>query len=142
MCGRVAVWSSAGSNHKVWLEPRASRAVLVAAGHGEPRTILGKRQQNPGGLTRREVDVLRLAAKGLTARQIGDRVCISPKTADHHIQHLYGKIGVSTRGPPLCGPCNTPSSSDRSPNGELCRHRGRGAQGVAHEWTIRAVPPW
>jgi HD-GYP domain-containing protein (c-di-GMP phosphodiesterase class II) len=79
------------------LEPRASRAVLVAAGHGEPETSLGKRQNNPGGLTRREVEVLRLAARGLTTGQIGDRLYISPKTADHHIQHIYGKIRVSTR---------------------------------------------
>jgi HD-GYP domain-containing protein (c-di-GMP phosphodiesterase class II)/DNA-binding CsgD family transcriptional regulator len=79
------------------LEPRASRAVLVAAGHGEPRTPSGKRRQHPGGLTRREVDVLRLAARGLTTRQIADRLVISPKTADHHIQHIYGKIGTSTR---------------------------------------------
>ena len=79
------------------LEPRASRAVLVAAGHGEPRRPSGKRQVNPGGLTRREVDVLRLAAKGLTTREIADRLDISPKTADHHIQHIYGKIDVSTR---------------------------------------------
>jgi DNA-binding CsgD family transcriptional regulator len=71
--------------------------VLVAAGHGEPRTPPGKRRRNPGGLTRREVDVLRLAARGLTTRQIADRLYISPKTADHHIQHIYGKIGVSTR---------------------------------------------
>jgi HD-GYP domain-containing protein (c-di-GMP phosphodiesterase class II)/DNA-binding CsgD family transcriptional regulator len=79
------------------LEPRASRAVLVAAGHGEPRAPSGKRPVNPGGLTRREVDVLRLAAKGLTTREIADRLYISPKTADHHIQHIYGKIKVSTR---------------------------------------------
>lgn len=79
------------------LEPRASRGVLVAAGHGEPRGPSGKRPVNPGGLTRREVDVLRLAAKGLTTRQIADRLSISPKTADHHIQHIYGKINVSTR---------------------------------------------
>jgi HD-GYP domain-containing protein (c-di-GMP phosphodiesterase class II) len=79
------------------LEPRAVRAVLVAAGHGEPRRQAGKRQVNPGGLTRREVDVLRLAAKGLTTREIADRLTISPKTADHHIQHIYGKIDVSTR---------------------------------------------
>jgi len=80
------------------LEPRASRAVLVAAGHGEgPAPSAGKRQQHPGGLTRREVDVLRLAARGLTTRQIADRLFISPKTADHHIQHIYGKIGASTR---------------------------------------------
>jgi HD-GYP domain-containing protein (c-di-GMP phosphodiesterase class II) len=79
------------------LEPRASRAVLLAAGHGEPRAPSGKRPRNPGGLTRREVDVLRLAARGLTTRQIADRLSISPKTADHHIQHIYGKIGASTR---------------------------------------------
>jgi DNA-binding CsgD family transcriptional regulator len=79
------------------LEPHATQAVLVAAGHGEPRTALRKRPQNPGGLTRREVDVLQLAAKGLTTSQIADRLYISPKTADHHIQHIYGKIGVSTR---------------------------------------------
>ncbi len=79
------------------LEPRATRAVLVAAGHGEPQSNAGKRQSNPGGLTRREVGVLRLAAQGLTTREIADRLYISPKTADHHIQHIYGKIGVSTR---------------------------------------------
>jgi HD-GYP domain-containing protein (c-di-GMP phosphodiesterase class II) len=79
------------------LEPRASRAVQVAAGHGEPNTRTGRRQQNPGGLTRREVEVLRLAARGLTTQDIASRLFISPKTADHHIQHIYGKIGVSTR---------------------------------------------
>jgi HD-GYP domain-containing protein (c-di-GMP phosphodiesterase class II) len=79
------------------LEPRACRAVLVAAGHGEPPANAGKRPHNPGGLTRREVDVLRLAARGHTTREIADRLFISPKTADHHIQHIYGKIGVSTR---------------------------------------------
>ena len=79
------------------LEPRASRAVLVAAGHGEPAANAGTRTRHPGGLSRREVDVLRLAAMGLTTKQIGDRLFISTKTADHHIQHIYAKIGVSTR---------------------------------------------
>jgi HD-GYP domain-containing protein (c-di-GMP phosphodiesterase class II) len=79
------------------MEPRASRAVLVAAGHGEPRARTVVRQKLPGGLSRREVDVLRLAARGLTTQQIADRLHIAPKTADHHIQHIYTKIGVSTR---------------------------------------------
>ena len=79
------------------LEPRAIRAVLVAAGHGEPTVPAVRRQKNPGGLSRREVDVLRLAAKGLTTREIAERLYISTKTADHHIQHVYVKIGVSTR---------------------------------------------
>jgi DNA-binding CsgD family transcriptional regulator len=79
------------------LEPRATRAVLVAAGHGEPSTRSRKRLQNPGGLSSREVEVLRLAARGLTTRQIADHLVISAKTADHHIQHIYNKIDVSTR---------------------------------------------
>jgi HD-GYP domain-containing protein (c-di-GMP phosphodiesterase class II) len=79
------------------LAERAIRAVLVAAGHGEPTTPVVRRPRNPGGLSRREVDVLRLAAKGLTTREVGERLHISSKTADHHIQHIYVKIGVSTR---------------------------------------------
>ncbi len=79
------------------LEPRATRAVLVAAGHGEAAAGVPRRPRHPGGLSPREADVLRLAARGLTTRQIADRLVISPKTADHHIQHIYNKIGVSTR---------------------------------------------
>jgi HD-GYP domain-containing protein (c-di-GMP phosphodiesterase class II) len=79
------------------LEPRAANAVLVAAGHGEPRARRRKRPEHPGGLSSREVDVLQLAARGLTTREIADRLVIAPKTADHHIQHIYTKIGVSTR---------------------------------------------
>jgi DNA-binding CsgD family transcriptional regulator len=55
------------------------------------------RHHRPGGLSRREVEVLRLAATGLTTREIADQLFISAKTADHHIQHVYTKIGVSTR---------------------------------------------
>ena len=79
------------------VEARASQAVLVVAGHGEPNAPPAGRLRNPGGLSRREVDVLRLAARGLTTQAIADRLFISPKTADHHIQHIYDKIGVSTR---------------------------------------------
>ena len=48
-------------------------------------------------LSRREVDVLRLASRGLTTKEIAERLFISAKTTDHHIQHIYNKIGVSTR---------------------------------------------
>jgi HD-GYP domain-containing protein (c-di-GMP phosphodiesterase class II) len=78
------------------LDHDTADAVLRAAGHHEPRTPT-TRLKHPGGLTRREVEVLRLAARGLTTREIADRLYISPKTADHHIQHVYSKIGVSTR---------------------------------------------
>lgn len=51
----------------------------------------------PWGLTRREVQVLRAIADGATTREISERLFISSKTADHHIQHIYTKIGVSNR---------------------------------------------
>ena len=78
------------------LEHEATDAVLTAAGHNESPGR-SRRPQHPGGLTRREIEVLGLAAKGLTTQAIADRLYISPKTADHHIQHAYTKIGVSTR---------------------------------------------
>jgi HD-GYP domain-containing protein (c-di-GMP phosphodiesterase class II)/DNA-binding CsgD family transcriptional regulator len=71
-------------------------AVLTAGGH-QRATVATPRTPAPGGLSRREVEVLRLAARGLTTREIADRLYISPKTADHHIQHVYTKINVSTR---------------------------------------------
>lgn len=79
------------------LEARASEAVLRAAGHpgaAGPRT---RNAGRPSGLTEREVEVLRLAARGLTTREIAQRLNISAKTADHHVQHVYTKTGVSTR---------------------------------------------
>ena len=75
------------------LDGEAVERVLAAAGHR--RTA---RPPLPAGLSAREVDVLRLLALGLTIRQIADRLVIAPKTADHHVQHIYTKIGVSTRG--------------------------------------------
>jgi HD-GYP domain-containing protein (c-di-GMP phosphodiesterase class II) len=79
------------------LEQRATQAVLAAAGHGNGKIETLSRPQNPGGLSHREVDVLRLAARGFTTQEIADRLFIAPKTADHHIQHIYNKINVSTR---------------------------------------------
>jgi DNA-binding NarL/FixJ family response regulator len=75
------------------LDGESVEQVLVAAGHAR-----GARPPAPAGLTPREVEVLRLIALGLTTRQVADELVISPKTADRHIQNVYGKVGVSTRG--------------------------------------------
>ena len=75
------------------LDGEAVERVLAAAGHR--RTA---RPPLPAGLTAREAEVLRLIALGLTTRQVADRLVISAKTTDHHVQHIYTKIGASTRG--------------------------------------------
>jgi DNA-binding CsgD family transcriptional regulator/tetratricopeptide (TPR) repeat protein len=49
------------------------------------------------GLTPREIEVLRLVAQGLTDADIGDRLWISPRTVSHHLQSIYGKLGIRTR---------------------------------------------
>ena len=49
------------------------------------------------GLTARETQVLRLIAEGATTREISERLFISAKTADNHIQHIYTKLGVTNR---------------------------------------------
>jgi DNA-binding NarL/FixJ family response regulator len=55
------------------------------------------RHMRPGGLTRREVDVLRLIAEGRSTREIAAQLFISSKTADNHIQHIYTKLAVTNR---------------------------------------------
>jgi DNA-binding CsgD family transcriptional regulator len=55
------------------------------------------RDGGPDGLTARETQVLGLVAEGVTTREISERLFISPKTADNHIQHIYTKLGVTNR---------------------------------------------
>jgi len=71
--------------------PDAARAVLAAAGHIPPKV------DRVGGLTDREVEVLRLLARGLTNKEIATALAISTKTAGHHVQHIFEKLHVTTR---------------------------------------------
>jgi HD-GYP domain-containing protein (c-di-GMP phosphodiesterase class II) len=75
------------------LDPECVRAVIKAAGQPPPRV----RTVWPAGLSDREVEVLRLVARGLSNRAIAERLYISPRTAEHHVQHIYTKLGASTR---------------------------------------------
>jgi predicted ATPase/DNA-binding CsgD family transcriptional regulator len=67
---------------------------LAAARHELRRQADAAR---PAGLSRREIEVLRLVAAGRSTGDIATELFISSKTADHHIQHIYTKIGVSNR---------------------------------------------
>jgi len=73
----------------------ASAVIAVIEASGGERIRL--RTPRPGGLSEREVEVLRLMVRGLSNKQMGARLFLSPKTVGHHVQHIYTKIGVSSR---------------------------------------------
>jgi HD-GYP domain-containing protein (c-di-GMP phosphodiesterase class II) len=75
------------------LDTDSVRAVVQAAGE-QPAPVRGTW---PSGLSDREVEVLRLVAKGLSNQEVAQTLVISRRTAEHHVQHVYAKIGTSTR---------------------------------------------
>ena len=72
------------------LEGDAVDAVLRAAGHRVRR-----RREWPAGLTPREVEVLRLVARGRSNKEIAEELVVSRKTAGSHVEHIYRKIGAA-----------------------------------------------
>lgn len=74
------------------LDAAAVEAVLGAAGHR-----VARRREGPAGLTEREVEILRLLARGLSNKDIAERLVISPKTVGNHVEHIYTKIETSNR---------------------------------------------
>jgi DNA-binding NarL/FixJ family response regulator len=74
------------------LDSASVDAVLEAAGHRTRR-----RGANIAGLTNREIEVLELAARGFPNREIARRLSVTPKTVGNHIEHIYTKIGETSR---------------------------------------------
>jgi HD-GYP domain-containing protein (c-di-GMP phosphodiesterase class II) len=74
-------------------DPSDIEAVLVAAGH-EPSPAVSTR---PAHLTDREIEVLRLIARGRSNREVAAELVISAKTVGTHVEHIYAKAGVTTR---------------------------------------------
>ena len=77
------------------LDRVAADAVLAAAGHRRVGT--GRRGDWPAGLSEREVDVLRLIARGRTNKEVAAALYVSAKTVGRHVENLYAKIGVNSR---------------------------------------------
>jgi len=75
------------------LDVNAVDEVLTAAGH----RLAPVRRVWPAGLSEREVEVLRLICRGGTKKQAAALLRISPSTVDHHVRHIYDKVGVATR---------------------------------------------
>jgi HD-GYP domain-containing protein (c-di-GMP phosphodiesterase class II) len=98
-----AAYSSVGAAEELRAEAKAGRldgaaveAVLAGAGHrAAPGRTRSRTDQEV--LSARELEVLRLLARGRSNREMGAALGISPKTVGHHVQHIYAKIGVSSR---------------------------------------------
>jgi HD-GYP domain-containing protein (c-di-GMP phosphodiesterase class II) len=73
------------------IDAAAAGAVIEAAGLPRRRTSW------PNDLTDREVDVLRVLARGLSNREIADVLVVSPRTVQHHLASVYDKIGMRSR---------------------------------------------
>lgn len=76
------------------LDPDAAAAVIEAAGQDQGEL---SPDSWPADLSDREVDVLRLVAGGCSNAEVAAQLRISRRTAEHHVQHAYTKIGVSSR---------------------------------------------
>ncbi len=76
------------------LDPAVARKVVqrLASGHPSPAS-----EEIVEGLTDRELDVLRLVAKGMTNQAIGAQLDISDRTVQGHLANVYAKLGVGTR---------------------------------------------
>jgi DNA-binding NarL/FixJ family response regulator len=93
--GSVAVALRAAAQGVAWLSPRAAELVLGrvrqrAAGHD---LETGPEDQ----LSAREMDVLRLIARGMENAEIADTLAISPRTAKNHVSNILAKLGLPSR---------------------------------------------
>ncbi|HEV2129198.1 MAG TPA: tetratricopeptide repeat protein [Thermomicrobiales bacterium] len=68
----------------------AEEALKAAVASGAPR-------EWPGGLSQREVEVLRLVAAGLTNGEVADRLFLSRRTVDAHMRRIYDKLSLASR---------------------------------------------
>ena len=73
------------------LDPEMAAAVIEAAGVPRPRTAW------PNEMTDREVEVLRLAARGLSNKEIASSLVVSHRTVQNHLAAVYDKTGRRTR---------------------------------------------
>ena len=75
-----------------------ARRLRERGAHGVPRGPRPSTQENPHGLTARELEVLALVAQGMRNAQIATRLVVSEKTVVHHVSAVLRKLNVQTRG--------------------------------------------
>ena len=90
----LAIWDGMGA------VPAANRMRRQMRGRGVgaiPRGPIAETRASPAGLTRRQTQVLTLIDSGLSNVEIADRLCISVKTAEHHVSAIIMRLDVGSR---------------------------------------------
>jgi DNA-binding NarL/FixJ family response regulator len=87
---RAALGAAEGEADRLGMVPFTDRIERLRA----PLTAVA-----PAGspVSRRELEVARLVARGLTNKQIGETLFVSERTAENHVQHILVKLGFSNR---------------------------------------------
>jgi DNA-binding NarL/FixJ family response regulator len=94
---------------QAWAEGRTMTPEQAIAAHGQP--LLAERTRTkarttklkspaplyPNDLTEREVEVLRLVARGLSDAQVAEILVISPRTVNAHLRSVYSKLNITSR---------------------------------------------
>ncbi len=76
---------------------RLRRRMRAEGARAIPRGPLASTRANPAGLTTRQAQVLSLVDEGLSNMEIADRLCISTKTAEHHVSAIMARLEAPTR---------------------------------------------
>jgi non-specific serine/threonine protein kinase len=79
------------------LHPIESMIAFALNDAGDPAENGGTKIRLPGQLTAREQEIAGLVAAGLSNRQIAEKLFISRRTVDAHLEHIFGKLGITSR---------------------------------------------
>jgi DNA-binding CsgD family transcriptional regulator len=93
----VQAYRMLGDDDAAAREAAAARKAFADVGAGPDLRALDVLDAPPGGLTPREVEVLRLVAAGQSNREVAAALVISEKTAARHVANIYAKLGISSR---------------------------------------------
>jgi DNA-binding CsgD family transcriptional regulator len=91
-------YAALGDDEAASLEVEAARATFARLGAAPDLDALpGRSPSSSGPLTAREVEVVRLVAKGLTNRGVAEELVLSEKTVARHLANIYTKLGIASR---------------------------------------------
>lgn len=94
----AAFSGSGGDTRRAAAAAQEARRHLERCGEDRPRTPLLHAFQAAASLTERELEIARMAAHGVPSREIAETLHLSVRTVQNHLQRVYTKLGVGSRG--------------------------------------------